>query len=321
MPITQPQATVASAAGGLLGSTVSAISSAIQNKKNRRWSEEMYQREKTDNLAFWNQQNEYNSPAAQMKRFQEAGLNPNRIYGAGTPGNAEPIKTAETPRPQTETPDWGAGLSAAVNGGLAAYYNAETQKLTNANLEVQNTNLQREGYLKEALTNESLVRASRGRFDLGFEERMQEISADARRLSVQRQALDYDLAMRKDWRETIMQSQNIIESSERIASMESQRANNAAQREQIFENIRQMKKEGYLKDFELRLNKINLTKSDPYYMRVTSRVLEPVLTGAVPATKSWFDNAWDNLKKMWNDTPQSTHPNGTNFSLEHPNKN
>lgn len=42
--------------------------------------------------------NEYNSPASQMKRYQEAGLNPNLIYGQGTPGN----QTAPVP-----TPDFG----------------------------------------------------------------------------------------------------------------------------------------------------------------------------------------------------------------------
>lgn len=33
------------------------------------------------NLQQWNRENEYNSPLQQMKRFQEAGLNPNLIYG------------------------------------------------------------------------------------------------------------------------------------------------------------------------------------------------------------------------------------------------
>lgn len=37
---------------------------------------------------MWNLQNEYNTPANQMERFKAAGLNPNMIYGHGTPGNA-----------------------------------------------------------------------------------------------------------------------------------------------------------------------------------------------------------------------------------------
>ena len=43
---------------------------------------------------MWNLQNEYNSPQAQMKRFEEAGLNPALIYSQGNPGNATnaPVK-------------------------------------------------------------------------------------------------------------------------------------------------------------------------------------------------------------------------------------
>lgn len=33
------------------------------------------------NVAMWNAENEYNSPVNQMRRFQQAGLNPNLIYG------------------------------------------------------------------------------------------------------------------------------------------------------------------------------------------------------------------------------------------------
>lgn len=44
------------------------------------------------NLDVWNLNNEYNSPTAQMQRYQDAGLNPNLIYGqqntASAPGSA-----------------------------------------------------------------------------------------------------------------------------------------------------------------------------------------------------------------------------------------
>lgn len=40
------------------------------------------------NLKLWNLNNEYNTPAAQMQRFKEAGLNPNLVYTQGTPGNS-----------------------------------------------------------------------------------------------------------------------------------------------------------------------------------------------------------------------------------------
>lgn len=37
-----------------------------------------------NNIRFWKMQNEYNTPANQMKRLQDAGLNPNLIYGSGS---------------------------------------------------------------------------------------------------------------------------------------------------------------------------------------------------------------------------------------------
>lgn len=40
----------------------------------------MKQQEQAYNLELWNLTNEYNSPAAQMKRYQDAGLNPNLVY-------------------------------------------------------------------------------------------------------------------------------------------------------------------------------------------------------------------------------------------------
>ena len=38
-----------------------------------------------NNIRFWKMQNEYNTPANQMKRLQDAGLNPNLIYGSVVP--------------------------------------------------------------------------------------------------------------------------------------------------------------------------------------------------------------------------------------------
>lgn len=49
------------------------------------------------NIQNWNMQNEYNTPAAQMQRFKDAGLNPNLIYGqtnmAGSVGSVSAPKT------------------------------------------------------------------------------------------------------------------------------------------------------------------------------------------------------------------------------------
>lgn len=51
------------------------------------------------NLDVWNMQNEYNTPAAQMLRYQDAGLNPNLIYGQSN--MAGDVKTATAAQPRS----------------------------------------------------------------------------------------------------------------------------------------------------------------------------------------------------------------------------
>lgn len=66
----------------LLSGAVGGISSAIQNKKNRKWQEKMYQMQKQDEIDFWNMQNEYNSPENQRRLLLEAGINPDLQEGS-----------------------------------------------------------------------------------------------------------------------------------------------------------------------------------------------------------------------------------------------
>lgn len=54
-----------------------------QNKENRKLAE--FQNDA--NTEFQEKMLEYNTPASQMGRFQDAGLNPRLIYGQGNPGN------------------------------------------------------------------------------------------------------------------------------------------------------------------------------------------------------------------------------------------
>lgn len=57
---------------------------AKQTRENKKLAQYSFDK----NVEMWNMQNEYNSPKNQMKRFSDAGLNPNLMYGKGTPGNA-----------------------------------------------------------------------------------------------------------------------------------------------------------------------------------------------------------------------------------------
>lgn len=107
--------------GGLLGGLGSLISGLVggglgydaQKKSNdanlqiaRETNEanfKLAQYQWDKNLEMWNMQNEYNSPSAQMQRFQAAGLNPNLIYGKGNSGNSSTLPQYSAPRMQSVT--------------------------------------------------------------------------------------------------------------------------------------------------------------------------------------------------------------------------
>lgn len=69
----------------------------MTNQSNR----ELAEYEWSKNLEMWNMQNEYNSPAAQMQRYKDAGLNPMLMYGDGggaSGGNATQMPKYNAPR-------------------------------------------------------------------------------------------------------------------------------------------------------------------------------------------------------------------------------
>lgn len=117
------------AISNLITGIVNTAVDGAQNAKNLRWQKESFQHqqdfekamaedaqafEKSENeLAFerqkemWNMQNAYNTPAEQMRRYQDAGLSPYLIYGQGTPGNAQNMPTysaTKATKPHTLTP-------------------------------------------------------------------------------------------------------------------------------------------------------------------------------------------------------------------------
>lgn len=88
------------AGAGILNSIGGMVSQGSTNKFNAAQARLAYKR----NVKFWNMQNEYNTPSAQMQRFKEAGLNPNLIYGQGNPGNAGPGPSYDPPKYEAANP-------------------------------------------------------------------------------------------------------------------------------------------------------------------------------------------------------------------------
>ena len=102
---------VGSAVGALGGAAISAIGNFFTNKRNQKAQNALFdkqaafsrsEREAQQNWieSMYEKNNAYNSPAAQMQRFKEAGLNPDLIYGQlgdSTASSPSPASQASTP--------------------------------------------------------------------------------------------------------------------------------------------------------------------------------------------------------------------------------
>ena len=81
--------------GSVLGMIGQGIGTAITNRRQRQLMDHQYNLQ----MKAWREMAAYNSPAQQMARYQEAGLNPNLIYGSGasSAGNVNSFPQYQAP--------------------------------------------------------------------------------------------------------------------------------------------------------------------------------------------------------------------------------
>lgn len=147
---------------GAIGALGNIASSFISNAGSKKRQSQANQ----DNINFWNMQNEYNHPSAQMARLRESGLNPNLIYGtpqAAAVGNAESIAPSKAAPYKMEN-----FIPSILTMGQVKQAAAQTD-----NLRTQNTVLEQERQLKETQNKQQQVNLalSSGAFDYDLDAR------------------------------------------------------------------------------------------------------------------------------------------------------
>lgn len=114
-----------------VGATGNLLSTIGTNRSNLDLARESY----ANQLDMWNKQNDYNSPENQMKRYQQAGLNPNLIYSQGSAGNTATSSPVFNP-PRNQAPQ------AEVNNLLLALEAKQRMaQIQNIEASTANTNM------------------------------------------------------------------------------------------------------------------------------------------------------------------------------------
>lgn len=98
-----------SAGAGLVGSILGVSGQKQQYKYQRALMEQQYQNQ----IDFWHMNNEYNTPAAQMQRYTDAGVNP---YVALGHGNTSQYGSVMQPTPQA--PNYAGTVGAQIQQSL-----------------------------------------------------------------------------------------------------------------------------------------------------------------------------------------------------------
>ena len=136
---------VAGGAMSLAGSKYAADKALEATRETNAANLKLAQFQNDWNIAQWNRQNAYNTPAAQRKRYEEAGINPYFALGNIQSGNAQSLLSADMANQQSGADaynmlaqgyqQFGSSVSQAIPQFLNAMYQQEQTKA----LQIQNT--------------------------------------------------------------------------------------------------------------------------------------------------------------------------------------
>lgn len=172
-----PFPVIAAIAAG--SSLLNTASQARANKQNQKFQRQQYERQRADDLAFWNMQNQYNSPQQQMQRLKEAGLNPNLAYGSVN-NEAAKISAPNVAPARNEAPEFNLGPA------MSQYFDIQQSQQQTDNLRKQNELLEIEKTLKQANVLQVLANTDLKKFDLQRGQTMLQTQLDALKASMDR---------------------------------------------------------------------------------------------------------------------------------------
>lgn len=131
----------AALAAGATTAGINAGATAVANRKSYKYTKKMTDYQNLLNLRNWVLQNEYNLPKNQMKRYQDAGLNPNLIYGQqNTAGDVGSVSTSQFDVKSMQAPNL--DPASAISSYLAARRLAVDEKRADSQIDMNTAKIQ-----------------------------------------------------------------------------------------------------------------------------------------------------------------------------------
>lgn len=176
MPLTEAGAAVIAGLGSAAIGAGTQIGTAMKSlRKNKAFAKYQYDL----NMQAWREQMAYNTPAAQMQRLVEAGLNPNLVYGNGNVANQ-----ADSP-PQYEAPRADLTTDVDMSRHIVAGLNLAMSSLQARSIEADIAS-KRQAMLESAeRTAGQAIKNAQGQFDFDLAKALRENTLEASRLNLE----------------------------------------------------------------------------------------------------------------------------------------
>lgn len=232
-----------------LGAAGSIAANMVGNAGNRREQKRANQY----NLEQWHRQNAYNNPKRQMERLQNAGLNPNLIYGTSPTsavGNAGAVAPAKAADFSADNP----------LEHLSSYANFGVQQAQTDNLRAQSEVITQDAILKAAQTASTAAGTARSKFDLGLAQELKNTSVDAAKQNLkQLEARTIEAEINNEIKDRT--KADVIKK----IYYEAQNAASVLKGSDLTNELRKL---------EINLNKIGVQKSDNLFFRVLGQFMD-----------------------------------------------
>lgn len=265
-------------AGQVAGQVVNAFETQANNKAQRDFDLQMYQRQRNDALADFNRQNQYNSPAAQMQRLRDANLNPNLVYGNGATTTAGVVRSTDVKGWNPQAPQY--HPEEAVSSGLSAYYDIKLKEAQVDLLKQQNTVSTQDALLKAAQTANTVQQTATGGFNLEQAKTLQSTSLQVAEQNLKKLVADTDFTLQQTGINAIKlgmdqraQESGLAVQAEQILRSRAERSNTDLQRKELEERIDNLHKDATIKQLDIELKKLGIQPGDALWQRILGRII------------------------------------------------
>lgn len=262
---------------GLAGNVFGALTGFAQQKAANKF-----------NVDMWNRQNLYNSPKEQMKRLQQAGLNPNLVYGGGSGGASGTATNAPNFEKLADASYRPVDIPSAI-GSLQSFTDWDIKKATADNLVAKTETEKQASLLKTAETAGKILSNSKLSQELPYAGELAKTSLQAAQANVKKTQADTSYTLNQDERARLANDANLRESTERILT-------SRLGRQQTRIIMQNQEYEGAVKKFQAELANQGIDPSHPYYAKYVERFFNELFGEGGPNPNSAVKKSSDALK-------------------------